>query len=86
MPVNTEISLLELIINNIVHYYLVGLHWRFQVVKNPPAVWETGGLILDWEDLLEKGIITHSSILASRTAWTEEPGWLQSMGVTKSPT
>ena len=32
------------------------------------------------EDLLEKGMATHSSILAWRILWTEEPGWLQSMG------
>ena len=38
------------------------------------------GLILGWEDLLEKGMATHSSILAWRIPWTEEPGGLQSMG------
>ena len=37
------------------------------------------GSILGWEDPLEKGIATHSSILAWRTAWTEESGGLQSM-------
>ena len=36
---------------------------------------------LDWEDPLEKGIDTHSSILAWRISWTEEPGELQSMGL-----
>jgi len=35
---------------------------------------------LGWEDLLEKGMVTHSSILAWRIPWTEEPGGLQSMG------
>ena len=35
---------------------------------------------LGWEDLLEKGMATHSSILAWRIPWTEEPGGLQSMG------
>ena len=35
---------------------------------------------LGWEDLLEKGMVTHSSILAWRIQWTEEPGGLQSMG------
>ena len=35
---------------------------------------------LDWEDLLEKGMATHSSILAWRISWTEEPGGLQSPG------
>ena len=35
-----------------------------QLVKNPPAMWETWVLSLGWEDLLEKGMATHSSILA----------------------
>ena len=35
---------------------------------------------LGWEDPLEEGIATHSSILAWRMPWTEEPGWLQSTG------
>ena len=35
---------------------------------------------LDWEDLLEKGMVTHSTILVWRIPWTEEPGGLQSMG------
>ena len=35
---------------------------------------------LDWEDPLEKGMATHSSILAWKIPWTEEPGGLQSMG------
>ena len=35
---------------------------------------------LSWEDPLEKGMTTHSSILAWRIPWTEEPGWLQSVG------
>ena len=38
------------------------------------------GLDLDWEDPLEKGMITHSSILAWEIPWTEEPGGLQFMG------
>ena len=36
---------------------------------------------LGWEDPLEEGMATHSSILAWRIPWTEEPGWLQSMGL-----
>ena len=36
---------------------------------------------LGWEDPLEKGMVTHSSILASRIPWTEEPGGLLSMGL-----
>ena len=40
------------------------------VVKNPPAMWETWIRSLDWEDRLEKGKATHSSILAWRIPWT----------------
>ena len=47
-----------------------------QLVKNPPAVWETWFQSLGWEDPLEKGNATHSSILAWRTPWT-----VQSMGL-----
>ena len=42
---------------------------------------ENPGLILSWEDPLEKGMATHSSILAWKIPWTEEPGGLQSMGL-----
>ena len=58
-------------------------HWASlvaQLVKNPPAVQETWVQSLGWEDLLEEGMATHSSILAWRISWTEEPGGLQSMG------
>ena len=48
--------------------------------KNPPAMQETQVRFLGWDDLLEKEIATHSSILAWRIPWTEEPGRLQSMG------
>ena len=41
-----------------------------QLVKNPPAIWETWVLSLGWEDPLEKGKATHSSILAWRIPWT----------------
>ena len=51
-----------------------------QTVKNPPAMWETWVQSLGWEDPLEEGMATHSSILAWRIPWTEEPGGLQSMG------
>ena len=51
-----------------------------QMVKNLPAMRETWVLSLDREDPLEKGMVTHSSILAWRIPWTEEPGRLQSMG------
>ena len=51
-----------------------------QTVKNLPTVRETGVRSLGWEDPLEKEMATHSSILAWRIPWTEEPGKLQSMG------
>ena len=53
------------------------------MVKNPPATQETQIQSLGWEDPLEKGMATHSSILAWRIPWAEEPGRLQSMGVSK---
>jgi len=43
-----------------------------QTVKNPPAMWETWVRSLSWEDPLEKGTATHSSILVWRIPWTEE--------------
>ena len=49
-----------------------------QMIKNPPVVQETRVRSLDWEDLLEEGLTTHSGILAWRIPWTEEPGRLQS--------
>ena len=49
-------------------------------MKNPPTVQETWVGSLGWEDPLEEGMATHSSILAWRIPWTEEPGGLQSMG------
>ena len=45
-----------------------------QKVKHPPAMWETGVQSLGWEDPLEKEKATHSSILAWKSPWTEEPG------------
>ena len=53
------------------------------VVKNPAAKQETWVRYLGQEDPLEKEKATHSSILAWKIPWTEEPGGLQSMGVTK---
>ena len=47
-----------------------------QMVKNPPAVWESWVQSLGWEDPLEKGMATPSSILAWRILCTEEPGGL----------
>ena len=50
------------------------------MVKNLPAMQETQVQSLTWKDPLEKGMATHSSVLAWRIPWTEEPGGLQSMG------
>ena len=52
-----------------------------QMVKNPSAMQETGVQAMGQEDPLEKGMATHSSILAWKIPWTEEPGGLQSLGV-----
>ena len=52
-----------------------------QTVKNLPAVQKTQLPSLGGEDPLEKGRATHSSILAQRIPWVEEPGWLYSMGL-----
>ena len=50
------------------------------MVKNMPANARDRGSILGQEDPLEKGMATHSSVLAWETPWTEEPGRIQSMG------
>ena len=52
-----------------------------QRIKRLPAMQETWVLSLGWEDPLEKEMATHSSILAWRIPWTEEPGGLQSTGL-----
>ena len=52
-----------------------------QIVKSPPTMWDTWVLSLGWEDPLEEGMATHSSILAWRIPWTEEPSGPQSMGL-----
>ena len=57
-----------------------------RTVKNLPAMQETLVQSLGQEDPLEKGMATHSSILAWRIPWTEEPGGLQSMGLQRVTT
>ena len=57
-----------------------------QMVKHLPAMQETRVGSLGWEDSLEKEMAIHSSILAWRIPWTEEPGRLQSMGLQKLDT
>ena len=54
------------------------------MVKNLPAMQKTGVQSLGWEDRLEKGMATHSRILAWRIPWTEEPGGLQYLGLQNS--
>ena len=56
--------------------YLVAL-----MVKNLLAMQKTWVRSLGWEDPLEKGMATHSSILAWKVPWTKEPGGVQSMGL-----
>ena len=51
------------------------------MVKKLPAMRETWVQSLSWEESLEEDMATHSSILAWRIPWTEEPGGLQSMGL-----
>ena len=52
-----------------------------QTVKNLRAMWETWVRSLGWEDPLEEGMATHSSIVAWRIPWMEEPVGLQSVGL-----
>ena len=51
-----------------------------QTVKNLPAIWETRVQFLGWEGPLEKEMAIHSSTLAWKIPWMEEPGRLQSVG------
>ena len=52
-----------------------------QTINNLPAMQETGVRFLGWEEALEKRMAIHSSVLAWRIPWTEEPGGLQPMGL-----
>ena len=65
-------------------HYRLWASWLAQTVKNLPALQETHIWSLGWENPLEKGMATHSSILACRIPWTEEPAALQSMGLQKA--
>ena len=56
-----------------------GAFLMVQMIKNLPAMQETQVQPLGWKDPLEKGMATHSSILAWKIPWTEEPGGLQSI-------
>ena len=57
-----------------------------QVVKNPPAMRETWVQSLDWEDLLEEGMATHSTVLAWRITMDRGAWWVIVYGVAKSKT
>ena len=71
---------------SLTHHFLDNSRTSFQasqvaqMVKNLPAMLKTWVRSLCWEDPLEKGMATHSSILAWRIPWIEEPGRLQSTG------
>ena len=56
------------------------------MVKNLPAMQEPWVPLLGWEDPLEEGMATHSSVLAWRIPWTEEPGGLHPWGCKESDT
>ena len=58
----------------------ITISWLAQTVKHLPAVRKTWVQSLGWEDPLEKEMATHSSTLAWKVPWTEEPGGLQPMG------
>ena len=62
-------------------YLLTGASTVAQMVKHLPAIWKTQVGSLGWEDPLKKEMGTHSSTLAWKIPWTEEPGGLQSMGL-----
>ena len=64
----------------IFQYLKISISLVAQRLKRLPAMQETWVQSLGWEDPLEKEIATHSSILAWKIPWTEEPGRLQCMG------
>ena len=63
---NTCVVKIIYILNNLYVYIYVGASLVAQLVKNPPAMWETWVRSLGWEDPLEKGMATHSSSPSSR--------------------
>ena len=65
---------------NLIYFYIIWASLVAQTIKNLLAMQEIRVHSLGWEDPLEKGMATHSSILAWRITWTEEPGRLQSIG------
>ena len=69
-----------------ISYTYFQLGFLSQMVRNSPTMQETRVQSLSQEDPLEKGMATHSTILAWRISWTEDPGGLQVWGVAKSQT
>ena len=63
-------NLLPKLVRNITFYNTMMASLVAQLVKNPPAMWETWVRSLGWEDPLEKGMTTDSSVLAWRIPWT----------------
>ena len=68
----------------IILYRYIGVSLAAQMVRNLPAMQETPVRSLGWEDPLKKGMAAHSSILAWRIPWTEEPAGPQSMGLRRA--
>ena len=66
--------------------HLPGASLVAQMVKDPPAMWETWVQSLDWEHPLEEGMATHSSIVAWRIPRTEKPSGLESTELRKVTT
>ena len=65
-------------LSQLINYYRTSL--VAQMVKRLSTMWETRVRSLSREDPLEKEMAIHSSTIAWKIPWTEEPGWLQSMG------
>ena len=66
--------------------HIFGLKYAGSEVKNLPAMQETRIQSLGWEDSMEREMAIHSSILAWKIQWTEEPGGPQSLGLQESDT
>ena len=77
------LSVSVLLLANLLIIIIAGASLVAQMVKNPPAMWETWVQSLGWEDPLEKGTAIYSSIVAWRITWTEGAIRLQSTGSQK---
>ena len=88
MPVVTEADRQRLTGRGLQHFIafslcvllIMGTSQVAQMVKRLPTMWEAQVPSLGWEDTLEKAMATHSSTLAWKIPWTEEPDSLESMG------